>query len=60
LTQWEGSVTWHGGMATSVEGEATPRRGKGGDDANWADANFTSQKNEKKIHTIDLASTNGR
>jgi hypothetical protein len=60
LAQWEGSVTRCSGMTMSVGGEAALGRGKGGDDANWADANFTSQKNEKKIHTIDLASTNGR
>jgi hypothetical protein len=53
-------VTRCSGMTMSVGGEAALGRGKGGDDANWADANFTSQKNEKKIHTIDLASTNGR
>jgi hypothetical protein len=43
-------VTQHGGMATSVEGEATPRRGKGGDDANWGDANLTRLKNNKNSH----------
>jgi hypothetical protein len=41
LAQWEGSVTRHGGMVISVGGEMTPRRGKGGDDASWANENLT-------------------
>jgi hypothetical protein len=45
---------------TSVEGEATLGRRKGGDDASWADANFSGPKNKKKIHAVDSAVTNGR
>jgi hypothetical protein len=40
-------VTQRGGVMTSVEGEATPGRGKGGDVVSWADANLTRLKNEK-------------
>jgi hypothetical protein len=29
---------------TSAGGEAAPRRGNGGDDASWADANLTGPK----------------
>jgi hypothetical protein len=32
---------------TSAEGEATLGRGKGGDDASWADANFSGPKIKK-------------
>jgi hypothetical protein len=46
-------------VATSVEGEAASERGKGGDDANWADVNVTGPK-IKKIHTVDSVATNGR
>jgi hypothetical protein len=52
-------VTRRGSVMTSVGGEVTPGRGKGGDDANWADANLTRLK-IKKIHAGDSASTNGR
>jgi hypothetical protein len=38
----------------SAREEATPGRGKRGDDPNWADANLTGLK-MKKIHTVDLA-----
>jgi hypothetical protein len=31
----------------SAGGEATLRKGKGGDDASWADVNLTSPKNEE-------------
>jgi hypothetical protein len=41
-------VTQHGSVTTSIEGEAAPGRGKGGDDASWADANLTEPKNKKK------------
>jgi hypothetical protein len=34
-------------VATSIGGEAAPRRGKGGDDASWADVNLTELKNEE-------------
>jgi hypothetical protein len=45
-------------VATLVGGEATSGRGKEGDDASWADTNFTGPK-MKKIHVIDSAATNG-
>jgi hypothetical protein len=32
---------------TSAMGEVTPWRGKGGDDASWADANLTGPKTEE-------------
>jgi hypothetical protein len=44
---------------TLTGGETTPGRGKGVDDASWADANLTVSK-IKKIYVIDSASTNGR
>jgi hypothetical protein len=34
-------------MTTSVEGEAALGRGKGGDNASWADVNLTRPKNEE-------------
>jgi hypothetical protein len=34
-------------VTTSPEGEVTPGRGKGGDKASWADANFTGPKNKE-------------
>ncbi len=43
----------------SVGGEVASRRGKEGDDDSWTDANFTGPKNEKKIHAINSAGTNG-
>jgi hypothetical protein len=44
-------VTQRGGVATSVEGEATSGRKKGGDDdASWADANLTGPKNKENPH----------
>jgi hypothetical protein len=52
-------VTWRGGVATSVGGEATPEREKEGDDASWTDANLTVSK-RKKIHGIDSTAINGR
>jgi hypothetical protein len=33
----------------SLGGEATPGKGKGGDDASWTDANLTEMKNEEKF-----------
>jgi hypothetical protein len=33
----------------SSGGEASPERGKGGDDVCWADTNLAGLKNEKKI-----------
>jgi hypothetical protein len=59
LTQREGSITQHGIVTTSVGGDATQGRGKGGDGVGWADANLSGQK-MKKIHMIDSASTNER
>jgi hypothetical protein len=53
------SVTWCSGVTTSTRGEAAPRKGKGGDDASWTNANLTGPKN-KKIHAFDSAGTNGR
>jgi hypothetical protein len=47
LAQWEGSVIQHDGMMMSAGGEATLRRGKGGDDVCWADTNLTEPKNEE-------------
>jgi hypothetical protein len=47
LTQWEGSVIQDGGVATSIEGEATPERGKGGDNVSLADANLAGPKNKE-------------
>jgi hypothetical protein len=44
---------------TSVGGEVTPERRKGGDDVSYADVNLTRLK-IKKIHTVDSAGTNGR
>jgi hypothetical protein len=37
-------MTWHDGVVMSAGGEVAPGRGKGGDDASWADANFTRPK----------------
>jgi hypothetical protein len=39
-------------MTISARGEATPRRGKGGDDVSWADASLLGQK-VKKIHVVN-------
>jgi hypothetical protein len=47
-------------MMTSARGEAAPRREKGGDDITWVYTNLTGPKNEKKIHTVDSVSINGR
>jgi hypothetical protein len=40
-------VTQRDGMAMSAGGEVPPGRGKGGDDASWADANLTGPKNKE-------------
>jgi hypothetical protein len=58
LTQWEGNVTWHGGVTTSTGGESAPKKAKG-DDVSWADVNLTGLK-IKKIHVANSACTNGR
>jgi hypothetical protein len=39
-------------------GEAAPRRGKGGDDVSWADANLTGPKINKN-NVVDSDGTNG-
>jgi hypothetical protein len=57
LVLWEVSVTRHGGVATSAGGEVAPERGKGGDNASWADANLIGPKNEK-IHVVDSTAIN--
>jgi hypothetical protein len=57
LAQWEGSVTWHGDVATLARGEAASGRGEGGDDASWADVKLTVLKIKKK-HIVDLATIN--
>jgi hypothetical protein len=44
-------------MATSAGDVALGRR-KGGDNANWVNANLTGIK-MNKIHTVDSAATNG-
>jgi hypothetical protein len=45
-------VTRRGGVTTSAGGEAAPGRGKGGDNASWADVNLTRQKNKKSTRSI--------
>jgi hypothetical protein len=50
-------MTWYGAVTTSARGEAVPGRGKGGDDASWADVNLTGPK---KIHMVDSVDTNGQ
>jgi hypothetical protein len=41
-------MTQHGGVMTSVEGEAALGKEKRGDNTSWADANLNWLKNEKK------------
>jgi hypothetical protein len=50
LVQWEGSVTWCGGVMMSIGGEAAPGRGKGGDGASWVDVNLIELKNKENQH----------
>jgi hypothetical protein len=38
-------VTCCSGVAMSASGEVAPGKGKGGDDASWADANLNEPKN---------------
>jgi hypothetical protein len=57
VSPWERSTTRHCGVATSARGDAAPGRGKGGDNASWADANLTGLK-MNKTHTVDSATTN--
>jgi hypothetical protein len=47
-----------GVVATSIGGEATPGREKGGDDVSWADVNLIGPK-IKKIHTVNSTASNG-
>jgi hypothetical protein len=46
LAHWEESVTRRSSVTTSAGGEAAPERGKGGDNASWADVNLTGSKNK--------------
>jgi hypothetical protein len=48
--QWEESVTRCDDMVMTARGEATPERGKRGDNVSWADANITRPKNEENPH----------
>jgi hypothetical protein len=49
-----GSIGRKHGMAqreaTLAGGETAPQRGKGGDDASWADVNLTGPKNKENPH----------
>jgi hypothetical protein len=51
LAQWGGSMTRRGGVITSDGGEVAPRRGQGGDEVCWADANLSRPKNEEHPHS---------
>jgi hypothetical protein len=42
-------VTRCGGVMTSAEGDATPRRGKRGDDDSWTDTNLIGPKNKENL-----------
>jgi hypothetical protein len=44
-------VAWCGSMAMLNRGEATPGRGKEGDDASWAGSNLTGPKNKENSHS---------
>jgi hypothetical protein len=50
LDQWEGSVTQRDGVTMSTGGEVTLGRGKVGNNASWANANYTGPKNKKNPH----------
>jgi hypothetical protein len=52
LATWEGSVARHDNVVISVKRETTPERGKGGDNASWADADLTGPKINKN-HVVD-------
>jgi hypothetical protein len=54
LAPWEESVTQRNGVVTSVGGEVTSGRGKGGDNASWTDVNLTGSKNKKSTRSIQL------
>jgi hypothetical protein len=47
LAQWEESVIWRDNVTTLTGGEAVPGRGKGRDDASWANVNLTEPKNKE-------------
>jgi hypothetical protein len=51
-------MTRRGSVAMSVGREAAPRKGKGGDNARWANTKLTVSK-IKKIHVVDSVATNG-
>jgi hypothetical protein len=44
-------MTRRGGVMTSDGGEVAPRRGQGGDEVCWADANLSRPKNEEHPHS---------
>jgi hypothetical protein len=52
-------VTRRDGVATSDGGETAPRRGKGGEDTSWDDANLTGQKKRKSMQMIQLLQMDG-
>jgi hypothetical protein len=47
LSQWKVSMTQRSSVTMPTGGEATPRRGKGGDDANWTDTDLTKPENKE-------------
>jgi hypothetical protein len=47
LATWEVSMTRRGCVATLARGEAALGRGKGEDDASWANGNLTAPKNKE-------------
>jgi hypothetical protein len=47
LAQRKVSMTRRDGVMMSAGGEATPERGKGEDDATWANTNLIGQKNKE-------------
>jgi hypothetical protein len=53
-------VTRRSSVGMSAGGDTAPTREKRGDDTNWADANLTRPKNEKKsTQSIQLLQING-
>jgi hypothetical protein len=50
MALWEGSMTRHNGVATSADEETMPGRGKGEDDATWANTNLIGSKNKENPH----------
>jgi hypothetical protein len=52
LAPWEGSMARYSGVTMSAGGETTSRRGKGGDDTSWADANLIRPKIKKFMRSI--------